>query len=290
MDNKTQLYTVPFTASSPDPTEEEHFFLIREPSRLTQNNRSKGVKSGNTQVSHLTPFKVGDDLIGIVVLNAKQEYFLHQVYENRRDLVHDLNQYAATPLHSEDLNGTMEAKYIKSVFNLARDIDRIDPHTCNHRLRTAAFVNRIAKKMGFTENEVHTFRVAGLLHDVGKFAIPADIIRKPFKLNNTEWEIMKRHPQLGAEILAPVDRFAPIVPIVKSHHEKFNGAGYPNGLKGDEIPIGARILSLADAFSSMVDGRVYREALTYRSARKEIENCAGSHFDPEVVQAAVAII
>jgi len=290
MDNKTQLYTVPFNTSSPDPTEEEHFFLIREPRRLPQKNRSKGLKKGNTQVSHLTPFKVGDELVGIVVLNAKQEYFLQQVYENRVDLVHDLNQYAATPLHPEDLNGNMEMKYIKSIFNLARDIDRIDPHTCSHRLRTAAFANRIAKKMGFMEKEMHDFRVAGLLHDVGKFAVPADIIRKPYRLNDTEWEIMKRHPQLGAEILAPIDRFASIVPIVKAHHEKFNGAGYPNGLKGDDIPIGARILSLADAYSSMVDGRVYREALTYCSARKEIENCAGTHFDPEVVQAAVAII
>lgn len=290
MDKKQQLYAVPFSRINHSSYDEERFFLIREPRRsLNENSITDDIKDPE-HITYLTPYKVGDELVGIVVLNHKQEHFLQQVYENRIDLVHDLDQYAATPLHPEDLNGNMEMKYIKSVFNLAKNIDGIDPFTCSHRLRTATFADRIAKKMGFSENDLHDFRVAGLLHDVGKFAVPADIIRKPSRLSDTEWEIMKRHPQLSADILAPVDRFSPVVPIVKAHHEKYNGSGYPYGLQGDQIPLGARILALADAYSSMVDGRVYREALSSTDARKEIERCSGSHFDPQVVKAALAII
>ncbi len=290
MGKKQQLYTVPFSFTSPGTPEGERFFLIRQPRKPLQENIHTEVKRETEQTYHLTPFKVGNELVGIVVLSAKQEHFLQQVYENRVDLVHDLDQYAAIPLHPEDLNGTMETKYVKSVFNLAKEIDGIDPYTCSHRLRTASFTNRIAKKMGLTENEAHTFRLAGLLHDVGKFAVPPDIIRKPSRLNDTEWEIIKRHPQLGAEILAPVKRFGPIIPIIESHHEKYDGSGYPNALKGDEIPFGARILTVADAYSSMVDGRVYRQALNQKDAQRELERCSGNHFDPQVVKAAVAII
>ena len=287
MKDNHPLYTVPFSSKNYDPVQKEKIFLLRQSKNASNELLSREATRNTEKNLWFAPFILGAEMVGIIVTNNTEEHFLQQVYMNHKDLVQALEQYASTTIRSEDLDGNMNMKYIKSVYNLAKEIDQIDPCTSNHRLRTASIVNNIAKRMGYSESEAHTFRLASLLHDVGKFAIPSDIIRKPNQLDSTEWDIMKQHPTLAAEILSPIEIFRNLVPIVAAHHEKYNGEGYPNGLKGDEIPQGARILSVADAFNSMVDGRVYREPLSLSAARSELERCAGSHFDPQVVQAFV---
>ena len=166
----------------------------------------------------------------------------------------------------------------------------MDPVPVHHRQRTADLVEAEARVLGCAEEEIETFRLAGMLHDIGKVGIPVEILQKTTSLTTDEWEIMKQHPQMGVEILAPVAKFGPILPIVKAHHEKFDGSGYPFGLKGEEILLGARILSVADAFSTMTAGRIYRPAMPKVEAIAELKCCRGSHFDPQIVDTFIEYI
>ncbi len=129
-----------------------------------------------------------------------------------------------------------------------------------------------------------------LLHDIGKIGVPDEILRKAGPLTDEEWELMKRHPELGAEIVAPVKKLVDVAPIIRSHQEKFDGSGYPDGLRGEEIPLGARILAVVDAYGAMTDERVYRKARSHEEALAELRRCAKTHFDPEVVDAFLAVL
>jgi putative nucleotidyltransferase with HDIG domain len=128
-----------------------------------------------------------------------------------------------------------------------------------------------------------------LLHDIGKIAVPDGILRKPGKLDEDEWVIMRTHPHAGAEILHSVDFLVPVSEIVLSHHERFDGGGYPRGLAGEEIPVGARIFMIADSFDAMTSDRVYRKAMASEEALAEILRNSGSQFDPAAVRAFLAV-
>ncbi len=129
-----------------------------------------------------------------------------------------------------------------------------------------------------------------MLHDIGKLDISDEILRKPGPLSPSEWDVIKRHPMVGADILSPISSLARVSAIIRSHHEKFDGSGYPYGLKGEQIPMEARILAVADAYSVMINGRVYRNALTQSEAITELKRCSGAHFDPRVVKELLILI
>jgi HD-GYP domain-containing protein (c-di-GMP phosphodiesterase class II) len=131
-------------------------------------------------------------------------------------------------------------------------------------------------------------RLAALLHDIGKIGIPETILRKPGSLTGEEMLVMQRHPDIGARILEPVPYFANLVPLVRSSHERWDGRGYPDGLAGEEIPLGSRVIAVCDAFHAMTEDRIYREALALPAAVTEIERCAGTQFDPICVDALLA--
>ena len=122
------------------------------------------------------------------------------------------------------------------------------------------------------------------MHDIGKIGVPDDILRKPGELTEQEWALMKRHPVIGAEILALVRPLHRVIPIVKHHQERYDGTGYPDGLAGEEIPLGARILAVVDAYSAMTDDRAYRRGLAPEQAFEELKRGAGTQFDPKVVE------
>lgn len=191
-----------------------------------------------------------------------------------------LMRLEAEKSHVED----MAALHLRTIEALALAIEAKDQRTHDHLRRVQAYAVGIGTKLRLSEPEMNALRAAAILHDIGKLAVPEHIISKPGKLTPEEFEKIKIHPLVGAEILERVNFPYPVVPIVRAHHEKWNGAGYPLGLSGLEIPIGARILSVVDCFDALTSNRSYRRAVTIKEALHSVELEAGEAFDPEVVR------
>ncbi len=175
---------------------------------------------------------------------------------------------------------------------LGNAVDSVDPYTRNHSEQVAVLSYMIALALGFRPEHADIIHIAGHLHDIGKIGIPCSILQKPDKLTDEEWRWIKKHPEIGANILKPVKFFntkGGVTDMVLYHHERWDGKGYPAGLKGREIPIGARIIAVADAFSAMFQDRPYRKARKFDEALDEIKKNAGRQFDPLVVEAFIAI-
>ncbi|MDP2847674.1 MAG: HD-GYP domain-containing protein [Humidesulfovibrio sp.] len=176
--------------------------------------------------------------------------------------------------------------------SLGRAVDARDRRLFQHSAVVADLASLLAQAHGLTPRQTDLVHMAGHLHDVGKIGIPDSILLKPGPLTPAEWEIMRRHPQMGAEILRPVKVFCGrpgVCEMVLAHHERWNGSGYPYGLRGKDIPLGARILAVADALSAMTEERPYRKSLTVEEAIEEVERGAGTHFDPCVVRDLLAL-
>uniref|UniRef100_A0A7V3VU73 PAS domain S-box protein n=1 Tax=candidate division WOR-3 bacterium TaxID=2052148 RepID=A0A7V3VU73_UNCW3 len=176
-----------------------------------------------------------------------------------------------------------------AVTALAAAVEKRDPYTAGHQRRVTELCQAIAREMGLSENVIHYLRIAGLLHDVGKIYVPAEILAKPATLTPAEFEIIKTHPQVGYEILKPVDFPWPIPEIVLQHHEKNDGSGYPQGLTGDKIMLEAKILCVADIVEAMMSHRPYRPALGIDQALEDINKGRGIKFDPEIVDICIKL-
>jgi len=175
------------------------------------------------------------------------------------------------------------ARY-RAAASLAKAVDARDAYTGSHSERVGELAARIARRLGFEDAQIELTRLAASLHDLGKLAIPEEILRKPGTLNESERLVLQRHPQIGHRMLESLG-VEPIADWVLHHHERWDGSGYPDRLRGEEIPLGARIIFVADAWDAMTSERVYRKPLSERDAMDELERCAGSQFDPTVVGA-----
>lgn len=178
----------------------------------------------------------------------------------------------------------MASLHLRTIEALALAIDAKDHTTHDHLQRVRVYAAEIGKELKLSEIELSALRAAALLHDIGKLAVPEHILNKPGKLTAEEFEKMKIHPIVGAEILERVNFPYPVAPIVRAHHEKWNGSGYPYGLAGENIPIGARILSAVDCLDALATDRQYRRALPLDDAMAEVVRCSGTDFDPKVVE------
>ncbi|HVO81508.1 MAG TPA: HD domain-containing phosphohydrolase [Terriglobales bacterium] len=174
--------------------------------------------------------------------------------------------------------------HLRTIESLALAIEAKDHTTHDHLQRVRVYAMELAKDLGLSEDETEALRAASVLHDIGKLAVPEHIISKPGKLTPEEFEKMKIHPIIGAEILEQVEFPYPVVPIVRSHHEKWDGSGYPSGLKGEAIPIGARILAAVDCLDALASDRQYRRGLPLDEAMARVAEEAGKSFDPRVVE------
>ncbi|HZR95887.1 MAG TPA: diguanylate cyclase [Gaiellaceae bacterium] len=181
-------------------------------------------------------------------------------------------------------DGTDRAARYRAAASLAKAVDARDAYTGSHSERVSDLSARIARRLGLDEAQVELTRLAASLHDLGKLAIPEEILRKPSALNETERLVLQRHPQIGYRMLESLG-VEPVSEWVLHHHERWDGDGYPNRLRGDEIPLGARIIFVADAYDAMTSERVYRDPLTPAEALDELDRCAGTQFDPLVVDA-----
>ena len=189
----------------------------------------------------------------------------------------------------EELYQRIANAYQMTLEALATALDTRDSETMGHSLRVAAYTNYIAERMGIEGPVLTEIYRGALLHDFGKIGVPDAILRKPGKLTPEEWVEMRKHPEIGYRILHGINFLENSRQIVLSHQERFDGTGYPRNLKGDEIPLGARIFCVADTLDAMTSDRPYRKALPYETARAEIEKYSGTQFDPEVVKVFLKI-
>jgi diguanylate cyclase (GGDEF)-like protein/putative nucleotidyltransferase with HDIG domain len=184
-------------------------------------------------------------------------------------------------------SGPDRAARYRAAASLAKAVDARDAYTGSHSERVSELAARIATRLGIDEEQIELTRLAASLHDLGKLAIPEEILRKPSSLTESERLVLERHPQIGFRMLESLG-VDPVADWVRHHHERWDGEGYPDGLSGEKIPLGARIIFVADAFDAMTSDRVYRRRLSTGDALDELSRCAGTQFDPEIVSAMAA--
>ena len=169
-------------------------------------------------------------------------------------------------------------------------IDAKDSFTFEHSENVSGYAEKLAAKLGLPKEDIQTVKVAGLLHDIGKIGIQDSILKKQGKLTDEEYSIIKTHVEKSVEMIRVLPHMDYVIPAVLSHHERYDGKGYPNGIRGNEIPILGRILTVCDSFDAMVSRRAYKEAMSIEYATVELERGKGTQFDPDVAQAFIELI
>ena len=207
------------------------------------------------------------------VLMAPMVYTIYRSYNGQIAHVKEREQ------HLEET----EALHLRTIEGLSMAIEAKDQNTHDHLFRVGRYVKEVGERMGLTELEMRALHTASFLHDIGKLAVPEHIINKPGRLSPEEFDKMKIHPVVGADILERVRFPYPVVPIVRSHHEWWDGSGYPDGLAAEQIPLGARVLSAVDCFDAMTSDRPYRRRISYKEALEHVRRMAGKQFDPAVI-------
>ncbi len=167
---------------------------------------------------------------------------------------------------------------------LSRAIEARDPYTRGHSTRVTELAEAVAQRLGWSEERIASLRVGGPLHDIGKLAVSDEVLCKEGRLDDDELAQIREHPKIGAKLLLRVTALREAIPYVLYHHERWDGTGYPSGKAGEEIPVEARVLAIADAFDAMTSDRPYRSALSREEALAEVERCAGTQFDPKIAR------
>lgn len=243
----------------------------------------------------IIPLAMSDRIIGYTfIMHRHNEKQRHSSYYSSEDL-RSLQIFARqTALLLENVRLKIEQRrkevYLKTISSLVSAIDAKDIYTQNHSVRVASLTVKFAKKIGIAESIIYNYHYGALLHDIGKIGINDAILNKPGKLSITEFQKVMDHPSLGAKILMPMEPDEEILDIVRYHHERYDGYGYPTGLKGEEIPFGARLISIVDAFDAMTSDRSYRKKLSLQKVIEEIKDGAGTQFDPYLAREFIDLI
>ena len=237
--------------------------LVEDAKQVAEGNLEKGI-SVETRSIEVETLKVS----------------LNRMIESLKENIDNLNM----------ANQAKERLLVSSIRALANSIEARDSYTRGHSERVTKYSVRIAEKMEMEKAEIEKLRYAAVLHDIGKIKIKEELLNKPGKLTNEEYEILKKHPEDGAKILKPVEEFQNILPYLYHHHERYDGKGYPRELTGEDIPLASRIMSVADTFDAMTSNRPYRKALPLKKAISELKRNAGTQFDPQVVEVFLEII
>jgi diguanylate cyclase (GGDEF)-like protein/putative nucleotidyltransferase with HDIG domain len=233
------------------------------------------------------PLYVGTDLWGAVVVQSAQPGALEEDDARLAELVAD---HAGAALRTAELYRNLEQTHLGVAEALAAALEAKDGYTAEHARWIAELAVEVGRELGLPESELEAVRYGAIFHDIGKIAVPDAILNKPGPLTREEFDVIKRHPVVGEQILAPVPFLTDVRRIVRHDHERWDGGGYPDGLRGSRIPIGARIVFVVDAYHAMVSDRPYRRAMSEADARAELEANAGTQFDPEVVTAMNAAL
>ena len=224
------------------------------------------------------PFKPSE-----VIINVSSALRRQRLETENRTYRENLEQVVAsrTAKLQETLDGVIQV--------IALTVESRDPYTAGHQRRVAELACAIAKEMGCSEDQVKGIRMSGMIHDLGKISVPAEILSKPSRLTDMEFGLIKTHPQIGYDILKEIDFPWPVAQVVYQHHERMDGSGYPRGLKGEEILLEARIMAVGDVVEAMASHRPYRPGLGINVALEEISKNKGAHYDPEVANACAQL-
>lgn len=238
----------------------------------------------------MVPLRAGGEAIGVLVMGEARSEEREPFTPEKISLAHGIGDQTTNALKRAELFGQLEKGYLDTVLALAKAVEAKDDYTGDHADRIAAAAVAVGKILKLTGEDLEDLRFSAILHDVGKIGVPDEILNKPGRLTEEEWLQMRKHPVIGAQILAPVPRLANVSRIVRHHHEKFGGDGYPDGISGTDIPLGSRILTVVDSYGAMIDKRSYKEAMTRDAAFAELIDCSGSQFDPEIVEIFIGLI
>ena len=212
------------------------------------------------------------------------------VIESGIKSIEQMNTIKTINKQLHDKNEELERAYLDTIGILRQTVEAKDPYTRGHSDRVSEYSVLIGKKLGLDEKTLHILKIGGLFHDIGKIGIPDSILLKESKLSDEEYSQIKNHPMIGVHMLGDAAIFTDILPIVKHHHERYDGRGYPSQLVGDDIPYVARIAAVADTFDAMTSKRSYRDSLPIDVVRAEIERCSGTQFDPNIAKVFLDIM
>ncbi|SJZ91130.1 HD domain-containing phosphohydrolase [Selenihalanaerobacter shriftii] len=228
-----------------------------------------------------------EEAIGQNIVLCENEKYPNQIKEKLQSFNIEKEEKDSGILHNlkeqvSQLSTELQELFISSMTSLVKTLEAKDSYTKGHSVRVSTIAKTIAQHKYGDSNKTEQIKLAGKLHDIGKVGTQETILNKPGRLTDQEFDHIKRHPIISEEILNPIKRFESITHMVRHHHEKFDGTGYPDGLAGKEIPIGARIVALADSYDAMTSNRPYRSAMEPIKAAKEIEENLGTQFDPKL--------
>ena len=234
------------------------------------------------------PLNTKGELVGFFIVGSKRST---QAYSHDDEVtLSTLANQTAIIIENARLYEDLEDTFVQTVVTLANAIDMRDTYTSSHSQRIAEWAADIARLLGCAAQDVQTIYWGGLLHDVGKIGIPDSILKKPGKLDEAEWKIIRGHTLHGAQLVAPIKKLAEVAPLIECSHERYDGSGYPYGLKGEAIPLGARIIGVVDSYSAMRDERPYKKPISHAEAIEELKRNAGILFDPQVVTAFLYVL
>ncbi len=231
----------------------------------------------------IIPLRVEQNPVGVLALAKSNSTELDAFPKTVYYLVDLITDQISNALHRRKLNEQLTNSSIETVLALSKTLDTRDPYSGEHSKHLAYLSEQLAKRFGFSSHETRELCWAALLHDIGKIGIEDCILHKAGPLTSLEWEVMRTHPEVGAHIVKGLRGLENIASIILAHHERVDGSGYPRRLKGDQIPLGARIIAVVDSYSAMTEGRPYRNARSHHEAIAEIQKYSGTMYDPMVV-------
>lgn len=231
------------------------------------------------------PVKMGDRLIGVLqAINKSDENFTTE----DRDMLFSLAHQVAPAIENSRMYELLRETFYGVSMALSEALEKRDYYTGGHANRVSTYCMAIGGRLNLEEKEMESLWLASTLHDVGKIGVEDKVLQKPGRLDNDEFKAMSLHSEYGSEILSHIKSHRAVIPGVRGHHEHYDGSGYPDGMKEREIPLVARIITVADAFDAMTSDRPYRKALSQKQAFAELVRCKGKQFDPDIVEAFMA--
>ncbi len=243
------------------------------------------------------PIRKKEALLGLMVLGETRRWERSPFSPEKIRLCDSMARQMANAIVNARLyeevvfkGNQLKAANLDSIKALAEALETKDVDTMGHSDRTVHYALSIAERLGLSEQDQELFQYAAILHDIGKIGIPETILKKPGKLTPEEYEVMKQHPVLGAKIVQQIKFLQPVIPLVRADHERWDGKGYPDGLNGEGIPLGARVVAIVDAYDAMTSDRVYRKAPGKEYALAELQKYAGTQFDPHLVKLFLEIL